>query len=186
MFNFLHSWKSSPTLTWEMLGSWWENTLLFQNQKCPDMLGFAWNLQLWFTNLKVSYMYYMTGQNFTKILWGTDGNVALSVRVKVLLSFSSPLIRVPVLPSLSGARILNDLHLMTLGFWNKWCLCFLNCTENMLEFVWAFHLCAIKSNKGVIIFFSYCPRIQFCSIKFMSDILILTHLQLGLWLLLSA
>jgi len=103
--------------------------------------------------LKVSYMYYMTGQNFTKILWGTDGNVALSVRVKVLLSFSSPLIRVPVLPSLSGARILNDLHLMTLGFWNKWCLCFLNCTENMLEFVWAFHLCAIKSNKGVIIFF---------------------------------
>jgi len=61
----------------------------------------------------------MTGQNFTKILWETDGNVVLSVRVKLLLSFSSPLIRVPVLPSLSGARILNDLHLMTLGFWNK-------------------------------------------------------------------
>ena len=32
-----------------------------------------------------------------------------------------------------------------------------------------FHFCAIKSNKGFIIFVSYCPRMQFYSIKFMSD-----------------
>ena len=141
-----------------------------------------------YANLKVLYMCYMTGQNFTKILWGTDGNVALSVRVKLLLSSSSPLIHVPVLMSLSGARILNDLHLMTLGFWNKAkCVCVSSIVQKTCwDLFGDFHFCAIKSNKGVIIFFSYCPRIQFCSIKFMSDILILTHLQLGLWLLLSA
>ena len=73
---------------------------------------------------------------------------------------------------LLGARILIDLHLVILGFWNKACgVCLCNCTENMVWFFWRrFHFCAIKLNKGFIILVAYCSRMQFCSIKFMSDV----------------
>ena len=63
-----------------------------------------------------SMVYAYTFTNFTEILPGTHGDVALSGRIKLLLSFSSPLIHVPALSPVSGARILIDLHLMISGF----------------------------------------------------------------------
>ena len=156
-------------------------------KQCPDIQVLGWDFHLWYTNWKVWCMYthiqisprYCQG-HMEMLLW----NVALSGRIKLLLSFSSPLIHVPPLSPVSGARILIDLHLIILGFWNKaYGACLFNCTENMVCFL---H-CAIKSNKGFIILVTYCSRMQFCSIKFMSDdILILIHEQLGLWLSLSA
>ena len=46
----------------------------------------------------VPYIHYMNGQNFTEILSGTHRDVALSRRIKSLLSSSSPLIHVLPLP----------------------------------------------------------------------------------------
>ena len=122
-------------------------------KQCPDMRALGWNLHLWYTNWKVWYMYshiqisprYCQG-HMEMLLW----NVALSGRIKLLLSFSSPLIHFPALSPVSGARILIDL---ILGFWNKACgVCLRNCAENMLWFVCRrLNFSGIKSNKGFII-----------------------------------
>mgnify|MGYP006862606305 CR=1 FL=1 len=106
------------------------------------------------------------------VLW--NDFVALSGRIKLLLSFFSPLIHVSAL-----SPAFKDKHSHWLAFhdigcfkYSKACgVCLHNCRENMVWIVWRrFHFCTIKSNKCFI--FWFCSRMQLCSIM-SDDILIL-------------
>ena len=70
---------------------------------------------------------------------------------------------------------------------NLECMVYVQTTgQNFTEVLSGAHFLCHKVQQSFIILVSYCSRMQFCSIKFMSDdILILIHVQLGLWLFLS-
>ena len=169
VFNFLYECKSLPphylrsartlvgklavilkTVPW-CVGSWMKFSPLVYKLECMVCV-------------------YTTGQNFTEVLPGTHGDGAmkwlgcLSGRIKLLLSFFSPLIHVSALSPAFKDKHSHWLALHDIGCfkYSKACgVCLHNCRENMVWIVWRrFHFCTIKSNLTNVSYFGF---VQECS-----------------------
>ena len=128
MFNFFHECKSSPPHHLRgartLVGK-----LAVTSKQCPGMWGLGWNIHLWYRNWNVWYTYTQLEKISARyclrpmelVLW----KVALSGRMKLLLSLFNPLINVPALfPVFED----NDSHWLAspdigiLKLYSMWCL----------------------------------------------------------------
>ena len=128
MFNFFHECKSSPphhlksarTLVGKLAVIW---------KQCPDMWGLGWNLHLWYTNWNVWYMNTqldkISARYCLRPMELMLRKVALSGRMKLLLSFFNPLINVPALSPVFEDKDSHRLASPVIGILklcSMWCL----------------------------------------------------------------